>query len=337
MSATARAYDELAIDLKSVSERQLYPTIHLRQFNNWLKSVLIDRFCPQPNATVCELACGKGGDIPKWKLKDPNEWLFGDISFESLKRAYEKYKSVKSPSRAFFLGGDIFACNIEQWIPRDLWWHIASCQFSLHYAFKDEGVARSAVTNLCARLIPGGYILITIPNACRIVKLLRQAPGPRISNSLFFLERNFDLDAIPIFGAEYVFYLVESVDRCAEYLVHPGVLESLFLENGCQLVETMEFHKYYHDALSYYPKAKFLFSDLLIRVGESNADMTQDEWDVISLYSYFVFRRPGTPPVMPDKAKWRVPKGDTFEIINVDTGERIQERCEIKPGKRYGD
>jgi mRNA (guanine-N7-)-methyltransferase len=124
-------------------ERQHYPTIHLCQFNIWVKSVLIDRFCPQLNATVCDLGCGKGGDVPKWKLKDPNEWLFGDISFESLKRAYEKYKSMKSPSRAFFLGGDVFTCSIEQWIPKDIWWHITSCQFALHYTFKDEGTART--------------------------------------------------------------------------------------------------------------------------------------------------------------------------------------------------
>jgi hypothetical protein len=93
--------------------------------------------------------------------------------------------------------------------------------------------------------MPAGYILITIPNACRIVKLLRRAEGLLISNSPFFLERNFDLDAILVFGIEYIFFLVRSINRCAEYLVHPGVLE-----NDCQLVETMEFHIMTHSGIT---------------------------------------------------------------------------------------
>lgn len=277
MSATARAYDGIARGMQTMRDRQHSPTIHLRHFNNWIKSVLIERFCPQPNATIFDLACGKGGDISKWKLKNPNEWLFADISFESLKRAYERYRMTSSPSRAIFLGGDCFACSVERWIPKELEWHIASCQFALHYAFKDEALARNAVANLCARLVPGGYVLLTVPNACRIVKLLREAPGARVENSLFFIERHFDLENIPMFGAEYVFYLVKSVDECAEYLVHPDVLESIFAENRCQLVETMDFHRYYHDMLNCFPKSKLLFSSLLARVGEANAGVTQEE------------------------------------------------------------
>lgn len=315
------AYDGIATNLRSVAERQNSPTIHLRQFNNWVKSALIDRFCPQPNPSIFDCACGKGGDIPKFKLKNPNQYIFGDISRVSLKCAYQKYQKQKCPSRAFFIGGDIFNCRISRLLP-NIRFHLASCQFAFHYSFIDEQTARSATLNLCENLVPGGHVILTVPNACRIVKLLRENPqNETINNSLYSITRKFDLDDIPMFGAEYVFNLIESVDNCPEYLVHPAVLTALFDENKCDLIETKPFHDYYHECMTSYPTMKKLFSDLLVRLGLENAEMTPDEWHVISLYSFFVFRKRGNVSPMPGKAEFNEPKSSRmFDIIDAETG-----------------
>jgi mRNA (guanine-N7-)-methyltransferase len=38
----------------------------MRNFNNWVKSILIRSYLPD-GATVLDLCCGKGGDMLKWK------------------------------------------------------------------------------------------------------------------------------------------------------------------------------------------------------------------------------------------------------------------------------
>ena len=42
------------------------PIFYMRNFNNWVKSILIRSYLPD-GATVLDLCCGKGGDMLKWK------------------------------------------------------------------------------------------------------------------------------------------------------------------------------------------------------------------------------------------------------------------------------
>lgn len=70
-SAVAAHYNELQeVGLEKRSQSRIF---YLRNFNNWMKSVLIGEFLEKVrqrkkrNITVLDLGCGKGGDLLKWK------------------------------------------------------------------------------------------------------------------------------------------------------------------------------------------------------------------------------------------------------------------------------
>uniref|UniRef100_A0A8C2FGT3 mRNA (guanine-N(7))-methyltransferase n=1 Tax=Cyprinus carpio TaxID=7962 RepID=A0A8C2FGT3_CYPCA len=55
-----------------LAERNKSRIVHMRNFNNWLKSVLIAEILDKVKerrreVTVLDLGCGKGGDLLKWK------------------------------------------------------------------------------------------------------------------------------------------------------------------------------------------------------------------------------------------------------------------------------
>jgi mRNA (guanine-N7-)-methyltransferase len=294
--------------------------IRLHDFTKWVKSSLIDRYCPYPNASVFDCACGKGSDIRRLKLKHPSFYVFGDISEASVKRAFERYRTIERKSTALFLVGNIFQCSISEFIPPQHTFHLSSCQMALHYAFESEDLARNAIHNLCEPLLPGGFVLLTIPNACRIVRQLRNAaPSEVIGNNVYEITRYFPLDNIPAFGAGYVFNMRGAVDHCTEYLVHPTILIALFQEFDCCLIETMDFHKFYHDALTNFPPYKFLFNDFLFKskIDVDHAEMTQEEWECIALHSYFVFKKQKT-----DKKKKEKKTIPTLAMDMTDPGKK---------------
>lgn len=65
----------------------------LRSFNNWVKAVLMDRFV-QTGDQVMDLACGKGGDLQKWRERRVKSVTAIDIAEGSIEDARRRLSEM---------------------------------------------------------------------------------------------------------------------------------------------------------------------------------------------------------------------------------------------------
>lgn len=263
-SVVAEHYN--AIPEKGITERTQSRIFYLRNFNNWMKSMLIGEFLGRlkdegcPRATVLDLCCGKGGDLLKWRIGNVAHLVATDIASVSMEQCESRYKEMKSRSdrRPIFTAEFIIADAtkdrlLDSYSKKDIEFDLCSCQFSFHYSFESEGQARSMIRNAVERIRPGGYFIGTLPDAERIMYCIRNGKAGIYLNDVVRLEYGA-IDALndpehkpPIFGAKFHFSLDTQVN-CPEYLVHFPVLEKLLKECGMELV----YKKRFADAISYY-------------------------------------------------------------------------------------
>ena len=327
----------------SIEERMKRETFHLRSFNNWVKSYLIAKFCPR-YCSVLDLASGKGGDIPKYSHKDLAKIVFADISPESVVESYKKIQDQRRKNKfttceVRYIVGDTFS-NPLRGLPDDLSFHFASCQMALHYAFKSEEMARQAISNLTERLVPGGLISITTINAPKLVNQFKKLgrDRPELGNRLFKIRRHFELNELGPFGCGYMFYLQDSVPSVDEYLLHPQVLVDLFSEYGCVLIEECPFQEFYAHTIEnpqqwtdpYTKEVKDPKQLLLQLFNIDSIAMTQDEWEIISYYSYYVFKKDGKLDIPSQEQRPKQPKDKALVYVDAETGEIHEREVSLK-------
>lgn len=263
----------------SIADRKQSPILQLKSFNNWIKSVLIQKYCPSNNACVFDMACGKGGDLNKW-LKNKIKYYYGaDIAATSIKHAKDRYASSNFTFKAEFHAIDCFSVEMEF---KEIEFDLVSVQFALHYSFESENKARIALLNATKKLKKGGYFIGTIPNAYRIVKNMKKKKK-EFGNRVYKIR--YETVETSRFGHEYTFDLEDAIDSCPEYVINKRVLVELASGFGLQLVYYEGFHEMYL-------KEKEGFRDLIqrMRVLDQDGSIDQDQWEAIGLYDAFSFK-----------------------------------------------
>ncbi|KAH7951770.1 hypothetical protein HPB52_012844 [Rhipicephalus sanguineus] len=226
-----------------LQERERSRILHMRNFNNWTKSMLIREYIAKRKEDkpedspfhVLDLGAGKGGDLLKWKKGDISYLICADIAGTSLQHAEERFRELKErhrrqrePGRIFqaeFIEADCTRVRLkDRYKYKDIALDLVSCQFTFHYSFESLPQAQCMLRNAAECLVPGGYFIGTTPDANDLVRRVREAPGLKFGNDVFYIEFHGSKDELPLFGAQYDFHL-EGVVDCPEFLVNFDVLE----------------------------------------------------------------------------------------------------------------
>lgn len=266
-----------SIEEKGLGERQKSPIVYLRNFNNWVKSMLIkqfvDRLCDEHvdgfRPVVLDMGCGKGGDLLKWKKAEIQHLICVDIASTSVDQCRTRYQETRRREQharhpqpifsAEFIVADFTRVRVRAQLssvagsPRLA--DLVSVQFALHYGFESVSQAERMLDNIAECLRPGGYFIATLPDAAVIMRRLRRQSrdGRSFGNSLYQVAfdggdgDSMTRDPPALFGTRYDFYLKGVVD-CPEFLVYWPLLVRLCESRGLRPV----FRKSFADMFAAY-------------------------------------------------------------------------------------
>ncbi|XP_065205594.1 mRNA cap guanine-N7 methyltransferase [Planococcus citri] len=248
---------------KGLDDRNKSRIVYLRNFNNWIKSMLINEYVKKfrsekddnSEISVLDMCCGKGGDLLKWKNNNVQHLVCADLaqlSVEECQRRFEEMKHRNSYSNnnksytAEFITADCTQVRLkEKFQNPDLLLDMVSCQFAFHYSFESLPQAECMIRNAAESLRPGGFFIGTIPDANDIVARLKKSDSSSFGNEVFSIKFDSeDKESFALFGAKYEFFL-EGVVNCPEFLVHFPTLIKLASNFGLKLVAKERFQDYF--------------------------------------------------------------------------------------------
>lgn len=257
----AEHYNELKE--KGLVERSKSRIYFMRNFNNWIKSILINEFLTKIKGTlklgeplrVLDMCCGKGGDLPKWEKGGITHLICTDIAEVSVEQCKERYTTMVERHQqqnkfGKMFTAEFFACDStlqrfrEHYKDPSIELNLVSCQFAFHYCFESLKQAECMIRNAAECLKPGGYFIGTIPDANDIIRRQHEYNSMSFGNDIYRIEFLSDPVAPPLFGAKYNFKLDEVVN-CPEFLVHFPLLEKLARKVGLRLVLKERFEDYF--------------------------------------------------------------------------------------------
>lgn len=270
-SDVAKHYD-LLVRKQNRAESSI---LAVRNFNNWIKAVLISSYVKADDA-VLDLGSGRGGDLGKWCQRRIRLLTSVDVSAKSLEDAKVRLASMPWCK---FAAEWIHANAYTTPLVLNTVYDVVSCQFSLHYAFDTEQHARTTVSNIASNLKTGGVFIATIPDAAEL--RMRARETLEFGNE-YYTVKFADTELDRPFGVKYTFTLSDSVVQCPEYLVDTDVFTRIANESGLSVEKISRFPEFAQ-------KNKQKFSGIATKMHVR--DLTPEENAVASIYNVVVLRK----------------------------------------------
>jgi mRNA (guanine-N7-)-methyltransferase len=299
-------------------DRRALKTINLRNFHNWIKSVLINKYTRDVSFAIrkktnknlklsgLDFGCGKGGDLKKWQRSQIGHLVGIDVSSTAVEDARSRWMNTCQKSfQAIFINISGGAPESEFFakIPQDIYFDVVSSQFVIHYLFEKEEYIHNALNNLAKKLANGGYFLCTFPDSYVMIKRLKEIGTKAADGSITFGNEfysiKFDDDHFPkskLYGIKYGFFLDEAVgtrspeghiEYVPEYLIVFDNFVSIAKQYGLEMV----YHKNFHDFFKENIKNSYYYNLFTKTVLSDFTYMERKLWEISYLYKVAVFRK----------------------------------------------
>lgn len=212
-------------DTKARSNNGPVERSRLQGFHNHAKRALLQKFAAGAHSLL-DLACGRGGDLHKWRALNIPHVLGLDVSADSVMEARARLAKSACPYDYKFVNHDL-----RQGWSSDAGFDVVTCMFALHYFFETEEVARRVMRTVAEALKPGGYFLGIVPDALQVNQRIKHG---LFDNGVFKVAALWD-GKPACFGSAYTCSIRGTVTEgsCVpEYLVYANVLEALAAAHG---------------------------------------------------------------------------------------------------------
>jgi SAM-dependent methyltransferase len=307
---------------RNISRDKMATKSMLDFHNYWIKNVqLIRKF---KGDSIFDIACGKAGDLNKWIDAGYKKIVGVDYSRDNIENPVDgayartlKRREVANNHSFLYLsldGGrrfddDYFKALEDEdtrKIARVAWGYqksptgsrmsrfyrfitptsfkTVSCQFAIHYFFKDNTTLDNFIYNVNTHLAPGGYFIGTCLDGKRIKAAFAEAKTDRLQGEkdgrlIWMIKRT---------GEEEVEIYMESIGkRMRENLVDFDVLVRKLAAHDIRLVQPIASFGDAFAELAANPPREAIVADSILK-------MTPEEKQYSFFNSYFVFQKNGS-------------------------------------------
>lgn len=199
----------------------------LQRFHNEAKRQLLKEFAWQAGRLL-DLACGRGGDLHKWRALQIAHVTGVDVSENSLAEARARAAKAGGRTDVAFERADLAAGYAPGGEPYDA----VSCFFALHYFFGSEAAAHAVVSAAARALRVGGVFFGIVARGRSVVERLRWSH--EIDDGFLALSGKW-AGPPQCFGSGYTCALrgtVTEASHALEYLVFANVLQKVARAHG---------------------------------------------------------------------------------------------------------
>lgn len=249
------------------AERKKSSIINMRTFHNWTKRVLLSQTCDMlrnecgiNDIKLLDLAVGKGNDMQKWHDNGIMYVVGFDIDESSINEANIRYNQLIKrlkfekkmiPKYKFYVMDLSLSKNIGiiNDIIGDVKFNVVSCQFAIHYFFRDVDSLNTLITVVKNHIHNQGFFIGTTMDGVKIAKKLESAHN--FGNDIFMIEKEYDV--LNKYGSTYLVSLGKDSDsdhyfvnkKSKEYIVDIEVLKKVCEKFGLVYVGTIDFESWY--------------------------------------------------------------------------------------------